>query len=229
MNTLQTLDRGVRALFVVAEKPGGLTIAEIAAELGIARAICYRLVATLQEHGLVARDALGRIHLGASLPMLSAQYWPSFLSLVTPTLQELADRTNATGFVSVAERDEAVVVLSLDPSKTSVLGIRYRVGSRHPLNQGAAGIALLAGRPAAPNDLPAVVAARQEGYTITRGELQTGAVGVAAPIPRPNGSTTGPEACIGIVALEDFDAAPTGGLIVEFARRVSGVSAERSR
>lgn len=222
MSTLQTLDRGVRALFIVAAKPGGLSVADLAAELGVARAICYRLVATLEEHGLLTRDANGHLYLGANLPVLAAGYWPSFLSLVTPTLQELADRTNATGFLTVAERDEAVAVLSLDPSSTSLLRIGYRVGSRHPLNRGAAGIAILAGRRPGPDDPSEIVAAREQGYSITRGQLQVGAVGVAAPIPRASGSLAGPEASIGLVALEGFDAEAAAGLVVAAARRIGG-------
>jgi DNA-binding IclR family transcriptional regulator len=227
MSTLQTLDRGLRALFVVAAKPGGVTIADLAADLGIARAICYRLVATLETHGLLTRDTEGRVHLGASLPALAASYWPSFISLVTPTLQELADRTNTTTFLSVAERDDAVAVLSIDPSSTSVLRVGYRVGSRHPLNRGAAGLAILAGRPPKPEDSPAVRTAREHGYSITRGQLQYGAVGVAAPILRAT-SLAGPEASIGLVAMEDFDADAVSRLVVETARRIGGTTIDDS-
>ena len=42
MSTLQTLDRGVRALVVIGSRPAGTTVAELAGELGIARAIAYR-------------------------------------------------------------------------------------------------------------------------------------------------------------------------------------------
>ncbi|MFD7136264.1 IclR family transcriptional regulator [Streptomyces sp. NPDC059894] len=222
MSTLQTLDRGARALFAVAARPGGVTVAELAAELDVARAISYRLVATLEEHGLLTRDSDGRVYLGASIPALAARYWPSLLSMATPVLQELADRTNATAYLSVAERDEAVAVLSLDPSMTSVLRIGYRIGSRHPLDRGAAGIAILSGRPPAPDDSAEVTAARTQGYSITHGHLQPGAVGVAAPLRFAGARAGAPEACVGIVALEDFDAEAAGTLIVEAARRIGG-------
>lgn len=221
MSTLQTLDRGVRALFVVANS-GGVTVAELAAELGVARAICYRLVATLEEHNLLTRDPDGRVYLGASVPALAARYWPGLLAKATPILQGLADRTNATAFLSVAERDEAVAVLSLDPTSTSVLRIGYRVGSRHPLSRAAAGVAILAGRPPSHDDPADVVTARAQGYSVTRGQLQPGAVGVAAPL-RFTGTTTGsPEASIGLVALEDFDAEAASSLVIEAAAQIGG-------
>ncbi len=227
MSTLQTLDRGVRALFVVAAKSRGVTVAELAAELGVARAIGYRLVATLEDHGLLTRDPEGRVYLGASIPALAAAYWPSLLAKATPVLQELADQTNATAFLSVAERDEAVAVLSLDPASTSLLRIGYRVGSRHPLSRAAAGIAILARRAPAPDDPAEVVAARSQGYSITRGQHQQGAVGVAAALQLSGAQLGGPEASIGLVALEDFDAEAASNLVVEAARQISGAPATR--
>lgn len=225
MSTLQTLDRGIRALFVVAARPGGVSIAELATELDVARAICYRLVATLEGHGLLTRDADGRVHLGASLPALSGAYWPSFLSLATAPLQELADQTGVTAFLVVAERDEAVAVLSLDPSAGSVIKVGYRTGSRHSLALGAGGVTILAGRPPTPRDAPEVVEARKLGYAVSRGHLQPGAVGVAAAIPFANAGPIHPEASVGLVALEGFDAEGAADLVVRTARRIGGVPA----
>ena len=54
-NTLQTLDRGLQVLALIATRAGGWSIAELAAELDVHRAIAYRLVATLEQHGLIAR------------------------------------------------------------------------------------------------------------------------------------------------------------------------------
>ncbi|MEE9095839.1 IclR family transcriptional regulator [Pseudarthrobacter phenanthrenivorans] len=221
MTTLQTLDRGIRALSVVAAKSGGISVADLSAEIGVARAIGYRLVATLEEHGLLTRDPGGRIYLGAAIPALASRYWPGLFSLATPILQELADQTNATAFLSVAEHDEAVAVLSLDSSATSVLRIGYRVGSRHPLTRAAAGIAILAARPPAPDDSPEVVTARAQGYCITHGQLQPGAVGIAAPLRLAGSLIGGPEASIGLVALQDFNAEAASSSLLEAARKIS--------
>ena len=193
-------------------------MAELAGELGIARAIAYRIVATLVEHSLLTRDAEGRIFLGAGVPALAAGYLPGVLSLATPVLQELADETGATAHLSVAEGEEAVAALSIDPSGAHVLRVGYRVGSRHPLGRGAAGIAILAGRPTTEGEPDAVTEARRAGVSITRGELQRGAVGVAAPLRLPSG----PEASIGLVAFEDLDVETSVPLLLAAARRIGG-------
>ncbi|MFD0822178.1 helix-turn-helix domain-containing protein, partial [Micromonospora zhanjiangensis] len=48
--TAQTLDRGLRLLHLVADAPGGLTVTEAAARLGVGRTVVYRLVGALVEH-----------------------------------------------------------------------------------------------------------------------------------------------------------------------------------
>ena len=57
----QTLSRGIRILEVLADAPGPLTTDEVAGALGVHRSIAYRLVRTLEDHGLVLRDSASRI------------------------------------------------------------------------------------------------------------------------------------------------------------------------
>lgn len=56
----QTLSRGIRVLEVLAGAERPLSIDEVAAELGVHRSIVYRIVRTLEDHRLVARDPAGR-------------------------------------------------------------------------------------------------------------------------------------------------------------------------
>ena len=58
--TSQTLDRGLRVLRTLAATPSGLSITALAAEIGVNRTVVYRLVATLEQHGLARRDASAR-------------------------------------------------------------------------------------------------------------------------------------------------------------------------
>ena len=53
--TSQTLDRGLRVLAVLAGTPNGLTVTELAAAVGVNRTVVYRLVTTLEQHGLARR------------------------------------------------------------------------------------------------------------------------------------------------------------------------------
>ena len=83
-NTLQTLDRGLQALDVICQLAQGITVAELAAALQVNRAIAYRLVNTLELHGLVARAAGGRIVAGAGVARLGAGFAAQFRARAQP-------------------------------------------------------------------------------------------------------------------------------------------------
>ena len=137
---LQTLDRGIAALFLVARSEGGLKIAELAEKLALNRAIVYRLVATLADHGMVQRLANGRIVLGSGAYLLEAHSEGSIRALARPMIEALAESTNATAFLSIAHGSDCVALLTAEP-RNAFINIQYRVGSRHPLTRGAVGVA----------------------------------------------------------------------------------------
>jgi DNA-binding IclR family transcriptional regulator len=203
-NTLQTLHRGLQALSIISTHEGGISVAELAARLDVHRAIAYRLAATLELHGLVTRSPDGQLRLGVGILTLAERYSPQLRILARPVLRRLAEQTRATAFLSVAEGDECVAILVCEPEDT-VLRVAYRVGSRHSLKSGAAGIAILSARPPRDGEAEAVAQARRDGYSLTRGHLQKGAVGVASPIRRLADRSTGIEASVGVVALDDLD------------------------
>ncbi|NUS49674.1 MAG: helix-turn-helix domain-containing protein, partial [Nocardioidaceae bacterium] len=69
--TSQTLDRGLRVLHTLAASPQGLTVTALAAEIGVNRTVVYRLVTTLEQHGLARRDSHGRLHVGLGVLALA--------------------------------------------------------------------------------------------------------------------------------------------------------------
>ncbi|MBW6392538.1 IclR family transcriptional regulator [Billgrantia antri] len=217
--TLQTLDRGLHALEIVAEHAEGISVAELAERLDVHRAIAYRIVTTLEQHGLVARTSEGALRLGAGISLLASRFEPQLRSVAQPLLQALAKATRATAFVSVAQGEECVVLLVAEPEE-GLLRVGYRVGSRHPLSQGAAGIAILAGRAPHADDSEAVRQARADGYSLTRGQLQRGAVGVASPVATPQ-FRPGIEACVGVVAMDDLDTERAIGEVKAYAHELA--------
>ena len=186
--TSQTLDRGLRVLEVLAQTSGGLTISELSTELGVNRTVVYRLVTTLEGHALVRRDGRGRLHIGLGVLQLSAGVQPELREQAVPVLRGLAEQTGCTAHLTVADGDEALALAVVEPSWTD-FHVSYRVGARHPLEQGAAGKAILLGRRG-----PEV---ERTAYAATAGELQTGARGLAAPVL----GVEGLEASVGIVTL----------------------------
>jgi DNA-binding IclR family transcriptional regulator len=74
--TSQTLDRGVRVLKLLADSERGLTVTELAARLEVNRTVVYRLLATLEQHGLVRRDLGGRARVGLGVLRLAQRRCP---------------------------------------------------------------------------------------------------------------------------------------------------------
>lgn len=204
MSTLQTLSRGIQVLELVARSPSGLQIADIAQALGVHRAIAYRLVATLEEHLLVIRDTEGRIQIGGGIVALSDRYQPQLRAKAIPVLHSLAEASGGTAFLCIGQGDECVAIEVAEP-ETPLLKVSYRVGSRHPVTRGAAGLAIAMQRPPRPGDSEDLQTARQNGFALTHGQLQQGAIGVAAPLARSGHTGLGTEACIGVVAMHALD------------------------
>lgn len=204
--TSQTLDRGLRALEVLAEAPGGLTVTELSARLEVNRTVAYRLVTTLDQHALIRRDARGRLHVGLGVLHLAQAVQPVLRDLAVPVLRRLAEEVGCTAHLTVADGDEALALAVVEPSWTH-FHVAYRVGSRHPLGQGAAGRAILLGR-----DTDA-----SGPYVATAGELQAGARGLAAPVR----GVEGLEASLGIVTLGDLHEERLAPRVLEAAREVA--------
>ncbi len=201
--TLQTLDRGLAVLAALAESPLGLKPAELAQRLDVHKAIAYRLVATLELHGLVRRLSDGRVVLGAGLIPLAAKVETHRLTAAMPHLSALSEATRTTSCIVLANGPEAVVA-AVHEGGDGFLRVTYRLGMRHPLTRGATGLAILSGRPPVEGELPSVTLARQQGYSLTRGELQQGAIGIAAPIRAAQMQGQAADAAVSIVSLEEL-------------------------
>jgi DNA-binding IclR family transcriptional regulator len=188
-------------LEVLAREPAGLTVSELAGRLGMHRAGVYRLLATLDGHRLVRRVRGGGYVLGLGLVELAGAVARDLRSVAEPEVAALAEEVGATAALTVMDGQEAVAVLVVEP-RNQRMHVAYRVGSRHPVDRGASGIAILSGRPPQPGERPEVTLARHRDYAVTRGELQPGAFGIAAAI-KPQARPA--EASIGIVGMGDLD------------------------
>jgi DNA-binding IclR family transcriptional regulator len=155
----------------------------------------YRLLRTLEAHDLAGR-AGSRYVLGFGVAELASRLRPRLQSVVLPILKRLSQRTGSTALLSVADGDQALILLTAEPVDAA-MHLALREGARHPLTIGADGVAILAGRPASGADTPEVRLARERGYAVSIGKFQEGAVGVAAPIQVSDWST----ASIGVVQL----------------------------
>jgi DNA-binding IclR family transcriptional regulator len=210
VSALQTLDRGLTTLGLIARAPTGISVAGLAEELGVARAIVYRIVATLEDHAMVTRDRNGLVHLGPAAALIASSFEPQLRHRAEPALEALAEACATTAFLSVAHGEHCTAIMVAEP-RDAVIRVGYRTGSRHHLTVGAGGHAILALRPARPGEPSGVAEARRTGVAVSRGELERGASGVASGFLFP--PQGGIEASVGVIALGDLDIEETAAHI----------------
>lgn len=198
--TSQTLDRGVRVLKLLADSEAGLTVTELAGRLGVNRTVVYRLLATLEQHGLVRRDVGGRAKVGLGVLRLSHRVHPLLREAALPALRALAEEIGATAHLTLVDGAEALVVAVVEPSWTD-FHVAYRTGVRHELRVNAAGRAIIAARDPAYGRTGA-----DPLYVSAVGEDRGGALGVAAPLR----GLPGVEGSVGVLLLGD-EATPRVG------------------
>lgn len=184
----QTLSRGIRILELLADAREALTIDELAARLGVHRSIAYRLLRTLEDHGLVARDSSGRVALGARMAALAAGVAHDLQAESLPELTAVANELGMTCFLAVLDRDECITLASVEP-RHAVASVAQRPGARHPITVGAPSKAILSTLPAAqwPVEVSAplraeIDEARQWGYATSHDEVIPTVQAVAVPL-----------------------------------------------
>ena len=177
----QTLDRGLACLDFVAASDRAVSVDATAAALGLHRSIVYRLLRTLELRHLVERDAEGDYSAGTYLAVLSRTVRRSLRAAAAPVLANLAEELQMTAFLVVADDEEAVTIDSVEPTSLDA-HVAYRPGTRHPIDRGAPGIALLAGRPPVRGERTAVTRARQHGWAESEAEVIAGLASIAVPI-----------------------------------------------
>ena len=142
----QTLSRGIRILETLADAREPLTIDEIARRLGVHRSVAYRLMRTLEDHGLVTRDPSGRVQLGARMAALAAGVAHDLQAEALPELTAVANELGTTCFLVVLDHEECVTLVSVEP-RHAVASVAQRPGTRHPITVGAPGKAILSTLP----------------------------------------------------------------------------------
>lgn len=184
----QTLSRGIRVLEILAESGEPMTIAALSSALGVHRSIAYRILRTLEDHGLVVRDASGAAQLGPRMAALARTVARDLQSAALPELTAVANELGMTAFVAVLDRHEVVTLVSVEPSHAHAT-VAQRPGTRHPLASGAPGIAIQsrltdAQWRALDDEHPRAEAAqaRERGYATSHDEVIPGLASVAVPL-----------------------------------------------
>jgi IclR family transcriptional regulator, acetate operon repressor len=212
---IQSLQRGLRVLELVAAAPEPLTPKEIAGALGVSLGTAYHLINTLAFEGYVVR--------GPRRVLLPGPRWgadpapPAAEQLPVPALRALGRAAYAVDDVAVLTtlREGEAVVLAVEEVVGATSGGRYAPGARHLPHLTAAGRAMLAmlegDRAAGALERLGMLAraqaelldrarlddelasARELGYAV---EIADGEACVGAPVVAPDGSALGAVAAV---------------------------------
>ena len=201
----QTLDRGLKALSLIATSHTPMTIDEVATQLKLGRSVTYRMIRTLEDHRLVTRGPSGRLTGGTQLVALAGSVENEMQTIAAPILTELANSIAMTSFLVVSDGQEAVTIQVVEPPATAAHAA-YRPGTLHPLDRGAPGIALLAGLGLQPGERREVAEARDSGWAYSEGEVIEGMASIAAPVSTSAGVTKAAIAVVHLALSLDSDA-----------------------
>lgn len=139
-----SVGRAMAVMDALAEAPDGLGVNELARRIGVNPSTASRLLATLEQGGLVRRADSGRFDLGLRLLALADRALTRLdvRELARPHLHALVESTGETATLSVPAAGEAVTV-DFVPGKSSVVSMA-RVGRPNALHATAIGKTMLA-------------------------------------------------------------------------------------
>jgi IclR family acetate operon transcriptional repressor len=176
--------RATQLLDVLAASETPLGVNELARRIGVNASTASRLLATLQDAGLVMRTDGGPYRLGLKLVTLSDRVLAGLdvRALARPLLARLVANTGETATLSLPGETEAITV-DFVPSPSSVVSMA-RVGRPSVSHATAAGKVMLAfagGEAAGGRSLPESLTVRARGWAEAVGEREADLAALAAP------------------------------------------------
>ena len=198
-----TADRALDVLALFDEDTLMLSGQEVADRLGVARSTAYRYLQSLVAARFLEEQPRIGFRLGPRVFELArlARRGLGLSEIALPVMRELSDRTGHT--VLLTKRSGTAVVCVERVSARSPVQLSYDRGQVLPVNAGASALALLAWAPEAEvHELAAaglprlteqtvtditsldtrLATIREQGYAVSRGELDPDVLGIAAPV-----------------------------------------------
>ena len=237
---VQSIDRAVRLLELMAEAGGSVRLNDLAEATGLPQPTIHRLLRALVANGHVCQDASRRYALGPRLIRLGQLAGDGLAVRAQPFLVELVELTGESSGVAVLERDQ-VTYVAQEPSDRA-MAVSIEAGQQSPAHCTGVGRALLSlgtddkvrallGRTGLPSwtpdtntDIRQLMAClrvvRRTGWAQDRGEHQSGVRCVAAPVPgltaRVALTVSGPQS-----RLDDDETNRIGPIVMGVAERFS--------
>ena len=146
--SVQSLDRALRILAIVAQG-NGLSLSEIAASSGLAASTVYRMLTTLESHGMVEFDKIEQLwSIGVETYRMGSAFLRrrKLFDLARIVMQDLMEQTGETANLGVAEEDCVVFVSQVETHQP--IRAFFRPGTRTSFHASGIGKAILAHLPA---------------------------------------------------------------------------------
>jgi DNA-binding IclR family transcriptional regulator len=158
---VQVINRAA-AILRALRASGGLTLSQLAREVGLARTTVYRIVATLETEGLVTTvNPNGKIQLGIELISLAAAVRTDVRRELRPYLEELSLRVDETVDLAMLDKDHCLFLDQI--VRLRRLHAVSGVGLEFPLHCTANGKALLTTLPI--DEVMRIIPERLQTYT----------------------------------------------------------------
>ena len=148
--TIQSLQRGLSILEMIARNGAGVTMAEVSRKIGLHPSTTFHLLRTLTTLGYLVQEETSReYHLGSKIFQLAASAWTEvqLLRISAPLLTEMAQQTGETSHLAIFDNGEVIVINKIDGS--GPVRLADRVGYPRPAHCTAIGKVLLAHLPEA--------------------------------------------------------------------------------
>ncbi len=161
-NPVQVITRVANILRALEGEPDGLSLAQIASRVGLARSTVHRLTVGLTSEGFVVpASPNGRVRLGPALARLGVASRRELKEELEPFVRRLADALEETIDVAVLDGSSVRFIDQIEGAHR--LRAVSRVGDRFPVHCSANGKALLAALPR--ERAEALLPARLEAFT----------------------------------------------------------------
>jgi DNA-binding IclR family transcriptional regulator len=213
----QAVVRALRLLRAFTDARPEWSLADLSRELKLSKPTAYRLLAALEDGGLVVRqEPAGAYCLGPTAIELGAraQRASSVAGAARPEMESLTRATGETSSVEVLEGDETLILDEVQGDH--LIGTSPSIGTRWPAHATSTGKVLLAATLERDPELVRQMARRsggrlrgvtprtirstsrlvaelgrvsRQGYATADGELEAGYVAIGAPVRRHDGST----------------------------------------
>lgn len=195
------LEKGMAILELLANSPGAVPVAEIAAALDRSRAEIYRMLVVLESLGYIHKTDDGRCDLTTRLFDLAIRHTPkrSLVAAARPVMEDLAEKTLQSCHLMINSGDHMVCIAREE--SPAAIGFAVQVGFRPGLLQSTSGRVYFAFQDAARQELllrrikqarhdaaavqafvEAAKSIRERGYTQESSLLTAGIEDISAPV-----------------------------------------------